>query len=139
MNGRSAQTPSHRSQFRLAGGSSIRVGRGAGIAPLLAAPGVDFLHLADRPVLHQLDRRAVLAAGVDLDAHLRDELLLAGHFGQPARLVDVVRQRLLAVDVQAALHAAMAIGACMWSGVETLTESRFFSSLSSSSRQSDRP
>ena len=30
----------------------------------------------------------------------------------------------------------MAIGACMWSGVETLTESRLSASLRSSSRQS---
>ena len=32
--------------------------------------------------------------------------------------------------------AHIAIGACMWSGVETLTESRFLASLSSISRQS---
>ena len=47
------------------------------VSPMLAAPTVDFLHLADR---RRLDRRHDLAVNlvrVDLDPHLRDRLLLA--------------------------------------------------------------
>ena len=45
---------------------------------------------------------------MNLDAHLRDELLLPGHLRQPARLIHVVRERLLSIDVQAELHRAHA-------------------------------
>ena len=41
-----------------------------------------------------------------LDAHLRDQLFLARHRRQPPRFVDIVRERLLHVDVQAELHRA---------------------------------
>ena len=43
---------------------------------------------------------------MNLDAHLRDELLLARELGELAAFVDVVRERLLPVNVQAALHRA---------------------------------
>ena len=63
---------------------------------------MDLLDLADRPALNQLDGHAVLDRGMDLDAHLRDDLRLAGGGGHLPGLVDLVRQRLLAVDVLAA-------------------------------------
>ena len=53
---------------------------GSHIAPLLAAPGMDRLYLANRARLHELHRLPVDARGVNLDAHLRDELL----FGRDA-------------------------------------------------------
>ena len=89
----------------------VLVGLRVRVAPRLAAPRVDFLHLPDRAVVDELHDELVLRARVNLNAHLRDELLLGGDFGEPAGLVDRLRQRLLAVDVQAAVHgAACAIG-----------------------------
>ena len=41
---------------------------------------------------------------MDLDAHLRDELLLPGKLRQLPRFIEVVRQRLLAIDMFAQLH-----------------------------------
>src|SRR5262249_23948841 len=69
-------------------------------APRLAAPDMDLIDGADGAGLHQLDDAAVVVAGVDLRAYLRDALPLAGRLGDDARLVDGVRERLLAVDVQ---------------------------------------
>ena len=65
---------------------------------------MDFAHLADGTGLDELHRQAILGRRMNLDAHLRDELLLPRELGELAALVDVVRQRLLTIDVQAALH-----------------------------------
>jgi hypothetical protein len=77
---------------------------GVPVPPLLAAPAVDLLYLADRPLLDGGDDTPVDLAGVALDAHLRDGLLLRRHAGQLPGLVEVMGQRLLGVDVQALLH-----------------------------------
>ena len=54
--------------------------------------------------LDQLDDAAIVLARVDLDAHLRRDLGLRRRLADLARLPDVVRQRLLAVDVLAVLE-----------------------------------
>ena len=63
-----------------------------------------FAHRADRAGLDQLDDAAVVVAGVDLRAHLRGDLRLGRRLADDAGLPDVVRQRLLAVDVLAELQ-----------------------------------
>ena len=78
--------------------------QGIGIAPLLFAPGVHFFDLADGAALHQLDGGLVFAAGVNLNAHLGDQLLLARECGEHADLVDAVRQGFLLVDREPAVH-----------------------------------
>ena len=62
------------------------------------------LHRADRPGLDQLDDPAVVVAGVDLRAHLGGDLGLRGRLADDPGLPDVVRQRLLAIDVLAQLQ-----------------------------------
>ena len=75
------------------------------------------MHLAHRPdhtALDQLHRAAVVGAGVDLRAHLRDQLVLLGGLGHRAGLVDTVRERLFAVAVLSQLHRRHANrGVCM--------------------------
>jgi hypothetical protein len=58
-------------------------------------------HRADDALPDHLDHTAVVVPGVDLGAHLRDELLARRQFGQGAGLGDGMRQRLFAVGVQA--------------------------------------
>jgi len=86
----------------------LRHGRGVLGAPHAAvADGVPDVHLADgadQAPLDDLNGAAVVAAGVDLRAHLRDELLRAGQLDQRAALVDGVGQGLLAVAVLAHSH-----------------------------------
>ena len=65
---------------------------------------MDLADRADGPGLHELHHAAVVVVGVDLRAHLRDELLLPGDLGHDAGLVHRVRERLLAVAVLAQLH-----------------------------------
>jgi len=55
--------------------------------------------LAEEAGLHDLDDAAIVVAGVDLRAHLRDDAGLRGGLADDARLLDVVGERLLAVDV----------------------------------------
>ena len=80
------------------------IGHRAVVAPLLAAPGVDFADFADDPGLNKLHRAAILGAAVDLDAHLRDALFFRGQSGHRPDLADVVRERLLAIDVEVPLQ-----------------------------------
>ena len=84
MNGRSAATPSQASQFEPGRDGVVAVGPGVLVAPVLAAPAMDLLHLADRPRLDGRDDRPVDRVRVDLDAHLRDEPLLAAPPGSAA-------------------------------------------------------
>ena len=84
----------------------VAVGPGVAVAPVLAAPAMDLLDLADRAGLDRRGDRAVDRRGVELDAHLGDELLLARHPGHLPGLVDRLRERLLGVDVQPALQRA---------------------------------
>ena len=79
-------------------------GLGLRVAPRFAAPRVDFFHLANRAIVDQLHHELVLAGRVNLNAHLRDELLLGRELGEPSRFKDRLRQRLLAVHVQPTLH-----------------------------------
>ena len=67
--------------------------------PRPADPAVDVADLPDRPPLHELDNAPVVGVGMDLRPHLRGDAGLFGRLGDNARLADVVRQRLLAVDV----------------------------------------
>ena len=64
---------------------------------------MDLLDLADRPALDDLRCHAILDIGVDLDAHLRHDLGLPRGGGSLPGLVDRVRQRLLAIDMLAAM------------------------------------
>ncbi len=72
---------------------------------------------------------------IDLVPHLRDDtVLLRGQRNLPS-LMHRVRERLLAEDMLAERHCSQRIGACMWSGVDTITASICFPS-SSTIRQS---
>ncbi len=86
------------------------VGAGGGVAPGFVGPGVDFFDLADDAVLDHTHGEAVFGAGVDLDAHLSDELVVAGDFGEAAGFVDVVGEGFLAVHMFAQLEAGHADG-----------------------------
>ncbi len=68
-------------------------------APRARHPDVALAHPADGACLHQLDDAAVVVAGVDLRAHLRRDAGGRGGFADDARLLHVVGERLLAVDV----------------------------------------
>ncbi len=61
---------------------------------------------ADRAAADQLDHAPVVVAGVNLRAHLRGELalVLEVRLADDAGLVHGVGQRLLAIDVLAAVH-----------------------------------
>src|SRR5207344_1343751 len=52
----------------------------AGVAPLLAAPGVNLSDPADGVVLDEPHGQPVFHRGMNLDAHLRNELFLAREF-----------------------------------------------------------
>ena len=65
---------------------------------------MDFLDRANGASLHQQHRHAVEARGVNLDAHLRDDALEAGQLSQLSRFVEVMSQRLLAIDILAQLQ-----------------------------------
>ncbi len=67
-------------------------------------PAVDLADLADRAVADQLDDPPRAVKGVPLIAHLRDDIHLAGDFAHPPRLVNRMRERLLAIDVLAHPH-----------------------------------
>jgi len=54
---------------------------------------------ANRPALDQLHDPAIVAAGMDLCAELRGDAGLLCRLSDQPGLADVVRQRLLAVDV----------------------------------------
>ena len=73
-------------------------------APGPADPDVHVVHRPDRAGLDQLDHAAVVVAGVDLRAHLGRDLGLRRRLADDPGLPDVVRQRLLAVDVLAQLQ-----------------------------------
>src|ERR1035437_4126115 len=57
------------------GGGAL--GQRIGIAPLFLAEGMHFLDLADDAGADQLDGGLVLAAGMNLDAHLGDQVFLS--------------------------------------------------------------
>ncbi len=65
---------------------------------------MDFLDRADGALLDDADGLLVNAGGMDLDAHLRDHFAGTRELGQPARLVDVVGEGLLAIDMFAQLQ-----------------------------------
>ena len=62
-------------------------------------------HLADEPGLEPLADLADALAGVTLVAHLGHDLVRPRGLGQGAGLEDIMRDRLLDVDVLAAAHA----------------------------------
>ena len=72
---------------------------------MLAHPHVDPRHRADLPGLDDLDHAAIVVAGVDLRAHLRDGLALGGLVAHLPHFVHRMRQRLLAIHVQPALQS----------------------------------
>ena len=80
------------------------VGPRVPVAPLFPAPAMNLAHLADRALLDGRHDRPVDRMGVDLDAHLGDQALLARHPGHLPGFVDGPRERLLGVDVQALLQ-----------------------------------
>src|SRR5262249_45890377 len=73
-------------------------------APGAADPHMRFGDGPDRPALDHFDDEPVIVAGVDLRPHLRRELGFGSGFADDARLPDVMRERLLAVDVLAQLQ-----------------------------------
>ena len=73
-------------------------------------PCVDLAHLADDPILDQLHGVFNPSRGMPLNAHLRDDPMPPGRFRQAPRLGNVVRQRLLRVDVFASAMAAIVTG-----------------------------
>ena len=78
--------PSHRSQCNPAGTGWRFLGPFAA-RPRIAAPDVDLLDRADGAALDQLDDAAVVVAGVNLRAHLRDPLVLRRRLGDQPGLV----------------------------------------------------
>jgi hypothetical protein len=89
---------------QLGGHRVAAVGPGIGVAPVLAAPAMDLLHLADRVSLKCGHHHPVDLARKDLDAHLGDQLFVAGRPGELPGLVQGLGQGLLSVDVQSPLH-----------------------------------
>ena len=63
-------------------------------------------HVAEAPLPDPLAQQAHVLAGVALVAHLRGDLLRLGQLAELAGLVDVVAQRLLAVDGQPGVEGA---------------------------------
>ena len=66
--------------------------------PLRSVSADDAARVARERALDELDDAPVVLGGVDLDAHLRDDTGLRGGFPHEPRLVDVVRERLFAID-----------------------------------------
>ena len=58
----------------------------------------------EHPGLHDLHDPAIVFAGVDLRAHLRDDLLAGGRFHHEADFVHRMGQRFLAVKMLAGPH-----------------------------------
>ena len=74
------------------------------VAPLLLTPRVDFFHLPDYTALNHPNGRLILAPRMNLNPHLRGQLLLSRHLHQGAYFMDVMRQRLLHIHGQARTH-----------------------------------
>ena len=87
----------------------------------LVLPGVDFGHGADGAGFEVLAQQADAVAAMTLVAHLRHDFVIAGFVLQDAAFVDVVGQRLFAIDVLPARMAATEAAAWVWSGVATKT------------------
>ncbi len=69
-----------------------------------AAPGVDLGDLADGAVPNPLANKAPAFCRMPLNSHLGGDAGLLRYFCQHPRFVDIVRQRLLAVNVLLASH-----------------------------------
>src|SRR6266702_2084690 len=78
------------------------------ISPRLRNPGVRFLHFANNAVLNQTDGEPIMVHGLDLNAHLGDQVLATNEFGQLADFVQVMRQRFLAIHMFSELQGAHA-------------------------------
>ena len=105
--GRGCAAPSHRSQSSVSGTRRRRRNLGEALRPdRPVGPGVDFGDVADLAGPDHLRALAGAFVRVALVAHLRRDLILGGRLGEHARFPDGARQRLLHVDVLAALHAA---------------------------------
>ena len=74
---------------------------------------MDFLDLADDAVPHDAHRRAERRRRVHMDSHLGHEFLLVGNLHHAAHFVEVVGERLLAVDVIPICMALNPMEACM--------------------------
>ena len=93
------------SQSSDAGTGSDAVGPAHALRPDRAVrPDVDFMHLADDARLDAFDRAAQAIRRAALVAHLRDDAGFLRQIAQIARLVNRLRQRLLAIDVFAQPH-----------------------------------
>jgi hypothetical protein len=99
---------------RIGHGLRFRAGiRQVGLAAINAAgEGVHFAHLADIARPEDLAGRFQRLVAEALVAHLGRDLIFGRGFGQQVRFVRGARERLLAVDVLAVLHASSATGAC---------------------------
>jgi hypothetical protein len=75
-----------------------------GVPAPAGVPRVHFAHFADRAGVQKLDRLPDADGGMSLVAHLRGNTRLARDAGDLARFADVVRERLLAIDVPARAH-----------------------------------
>lgn len=64
----------------------------------------NFADITDHTRANRFDRLANAIAGMTLVAHLRDHLVAIAGFEESSRLPDVVCERLLRVDMNAALH-----------------------------------
>src|SRR5262249_46266047 len=78
--------------------------------PNCADPHVDFSDCTDNAALHQLDCSAIIAAGVDLRAHLGYAPVLGGGLGHQTCLSHGMREWLFAQDVQPSLQSSKCDG-----------------------------
>ena len=81
----------------------VRTTRGAA-TPRLADPEMRFVHLADHAATQRRNRCAVGTVTVDLRTHLRDDASLRRQIRHLAALIQIVRDRLLTIDVLAKTH-----------------------------------
>jgi len=96
-------------------------------------PRMHFLHFADGPVVNQLHSHSIGVMRLALIPHLRHDIVpLAASRIIRASCTECVNGFWQKTCLPSAI-AASAIGACMWSGVETLTASNVCA-LSSSRR-----
>ncbi len=74
------------------------------VAPFLVREGVDLFDFADGSHVDELDGKALGEVGGNLDAHLRHHALVTCTLHHLTALPQIVRQRLLAIDMFAHLH-----------------------------------
>ena len=90
------------------------------------APAMHLAHRTDGTGLNPLARQPQSFARVPVVTHLRDKAGFLGDLCHHACFFDAVSHRLLDIDVLARPQRRQRDGACMWSGVATITASMSF-------------